>query len=474
MSSYGSPESGKSEGLALTFILDFPSVAAGPSAPSLGINITSSSQETNSKEAPATGQVAGSDVKSPSELAPDPQQGVALRNSHSPSIPLRSSSNPSLQPLSTAPIAGQSADASQIQQPESKGSTKAGSRSGSTASSGRLRKAKKTPPNPSAEKDNLETVEGLPPQPKHRKKVPKFLAFLNCCSAAENANSGDQPIPAKKAGSLQEMHDTQATTVVNPNVSAADSSVVETKEAVEDNMGGPLYTEHTLAAKPVTLDQPPKDSVPTEKIVLQSNEDPVSEKEEQLGVADQSHSLARPTDSLQGQDSSHNSAQQTLPEFPVVETVEIANPRLPDDGTADHDITMNDKTSEPETNDADVTMVDAPSPSPQVEEQSVTLMSHEGSQPQISLPPPPPRAGPDRILPGIGRSPSNAVVPNEKQQWLLPPVQPQFKGKKCLVLDLDETLVHSSFKVGVLDFSAIPALIFLDTSPGRLYNPCRN
>ena len=35
----------------------------------------------------------------------------------------------------------------------------------------------------------------------------------------------------------------------------------------------------------------------------------------------------------------------------------------------------------------------------------------------------------------------------QKQQWLLPPITPRFQGKKCLVLDLDETLVHSSFKV---------------------------
>jgi RNA polymerase II subunit A small phosphatase-like protein len=36
----------------------------------------------------------------------------------------------------------------------------------------------------------------------------------------------------------------------------------------------------------------------------------------------------------------------------------------------------------------------------------------------------------------------------ERQQWLLPPLRPEFEGRKCLVLDLDETLVHSSFKVG--------------------------
>lgn len=31
--------------------------------------------------------------------------------------------------------------------------------------------------------------------------------------------------------------------------------------------------------------------------------------------------------------------------------------------------------------------------------------------------------------------------------WLLPPLDLSLQGKKCLVLDLDETLVHSSFKV---------------------------
>lgn len=30
--------------------------------------------------------------------------------------------------------------------------------------------------------------------------------------------------------------------------------------------------------------------------------------------------------------------------------------------------------------------------------------------------------------------------------WLLNPIAPELRGKKCLVLDLDETLVHSSFK----------------------------
>jgi RNA polymerase II subunit A small phosphatase-like protein len=63
----------------------------------------------------------------------------------------------------------------------------------------------------------------------------------------------------------------------------------------------------------------------------------------------------------------------------------------------------------------------------------------EVAKPVLPPPPPVPQA-----------APSQEAVPetsDAKQQWLLPPIAPRFKGKKCLVLDLDETLVHSSFKV---------------------------
>jgi RNA polymerase II subunit A small phosphatase-like protein len=64
--------------------------------------------------------------------------------------------------------------------------------------------------------------------------------------------------------------------------------------------------------------------------------------------------------------------------------------------------------------------------------------SDEIAKPVLPPPPPVPQPGPSE-------EPGNAV--EQKQQWLLPPIAPRFQGKKCLVLDLDETLVHSSFKV---------------------------
>lgn len=79
---------------------------------------------------------------------------------------------------------------------------------------------------------------------------------------------------------------------------------------------------------------------------------------------------------------------------------------------------------------------------------------------QIALPPQSPAEKGDTESAGgdegedEGQSHDGAFVQEplgkERQQWLLPPLRPEFENKKCLVLDLDETLVHSSFKVGGL------------------------
>lgn len=50
--------------------------------------------------------------------------------------------------------------------------------------------------------------------------------------------------------------------------------------------------------------------------------------------------------------------------------------------------------------------------------------------------------------------PTQMVTFGENNSWLLPPLSSNLRGRKCLVLDLDETLVHSSFKVRAMSFQA--------------------
>ncbi|EGS19066.1 uncharacterized protein CTHT_0056880 [Thermochaetoides thermophila DSM 1495] len=59
------------------------------------------------------------------------------------------------------------------------------------------------------------------------------------------------------------------------------------------------------------------------------------------------------------------------------------------------------------------------------------------------IPPPPPG-------PPVPNPPTSDLIESPAEQprkYLLPPQAPELKGRKCLVLDLDETLVHSSFKM---------------------------
>lgn len=62
------------------------------------------------------------------------------------------------------------------------------------------------------------------------------------------------------------------------------------------------------------------------------------------------------------------------------------------------------------------------------------------------LPPPPgPPPASDANYPSAATS--MVSTPEGTSKWLLPATRPEHKGRKCLVLDLDETLVHSSFKI---------------------------
>jgi RNA polymerase II subunit A small phosphatase-like protein len=103
-------------------------------------------------------------------------------------------------------------------------------------------------------------------------------------------------------------------------------------------------------------------------------------------------------------------------------------------------------TQDQKDGEGDVRMEDPePLPPTEKEESTVPVPRKDENTTKSLLPPPPPGPGPGPSEEATAPEPAE-----QKQQWLLPPIAPRFKGKKCLVLDLDETLVHSSFKVRLL------------------------
>lgn len=101
----------------------------------------------------------------------------------------------------------------------------------------------------------------------------------------------------------------------------------------------------------------------------------------------------------------------------------------------------NEEVREIEEVEDDVEMRDVP-----VEEETPEAQTEVAQQEahDTAMPPPPP--GPSPLVTSALVLTEGPSAP-EPQKWLLPPIAPEHKGRKCLVLDLDETLVHSSFKV---------------------------
>ncbi|KAI8384481.1 HAD-like domain-containing protein [Radiomyces spectabilis] len=68
----------------------------------------------------------------------------------------------------------------------------------------------------------------------------------------------------------------------------------------------------------------------------------------------------------------------------------------------------------------------------------------------IAIPPTLPSSSPETTTP---------ILESSQDLWLLKPIAPQDHGRKCLVLDLDETLVHSSFKTATHADFVVPVEI---------------
>lgn len=280
---------------------------------------------------------------------------------------------------------------------ESKTSILGRRRNGSATSS----KMSITPPSPSAG-PNTNPASSNTTATRPTKTKGGFLSFLNCCGVPDNAHTIDET-PANKP------------TKVGPGVPAKaimlENSVVQAqaeKYAVKSESEQKDETRHSPSDGAITPSEPNGEL---------SQPGPDAAREQPL-----------PELPKEGESSSGPAKPPVIVEGPTRSESKRVPPTQPssqDQKDGEGDDRMGDS---------------APLPPAEKEEDTVSVPRKDETATKIILPPPPPAPGPSAET----AAPEAA---EQKQQWLLPPIAPRFKGKKCLVLDLDETLVHSSFKV---------------------------
>jgi RNA polymerase II subunit A small phosphatase-like protein len=389
-------------------------VTNAPHPPSSSTQATSTAANTATTDESETPVLSGSqnekDFLRVTEVTPEiPKKNRGLLH-----VPSRSSSQ-NIQPSPTSTgLSGATAsdprDSLGGRSKESKGSFLGRRRNGSATSS----KMSITPPGPTAgPTGNTNPATANSTTLKRPKK--SFLSFL-CCGVPDHGNTLDANETATPANKVTKIPGGRPTTASRP----------------ENNEAG---QQGSAVAQPET-----------EKDALRQDE---AEKERKDVMATDPGNVQSGTTLSSGANGDVNrpsgdARDQPLPELPKAESstaqqgrsnqsVVVQSPSRPDSTGAVTQGSQDQKDGE-----GDVRMED-PEPLPNENEETPAPVSWK-DETSNKVPPIPPVPQPE---------PREEVVAPEpaEQKWLLPPIAPRFQGKKCLVLDLDETLVHSSFKV---------------------------
>ena len=274
------------------------------------------------------------------------------------------------------------------------------------------------------------TTEGRPHK-SHGGGISKiFSVFLNCCRAPDSAHgvsddesprrsrkpqsvSGRKSTPVEPAGQKNSLKDSGIET-------ASKDVVIDEKKGEQSTVVAPPAPVIVVAHAPVDTREHAK---PSGKQVVEVSTDRSLLKDDIPLVTTQTSETkvhAEPPLVM---------AQREIEEIRPATSSPV--PQLP----AKEDVVMTD--AEPEQPQVKPQVVPVPQPPVVVEEEAVVVRAEPKPVVEDA-----PLADDDTHDGEIVESP-----PAEQKQWLLPILKPEFQGKKCLVLDLDETLVHSSFKV---------------------------
>ncbi|KAF3399723.1 Phosphatase PSR1 [Talaromyces pinophilus] len=229
------------------------------------------------------------------------------------------------------------------------------------------------------------------------KSQSRFFSILNCCSSSVSDNENDGPaLPAKKAEPRQPLSLRQP--VEKPVSTGTESTPTESKEQE------PLdeKTGDYAGSQPVEETAAPSTAILTQPATLPSSSEPTQEASASRQEPTYQHGIV--PDMVPSSDSKKDENEDVIEEEPEDQAVEEL-----------HDLSM-----------------------PEAPIIAETEEEHKTETHEVVVAQPP---APDVVLPGP------PPTPGKQSAWLLPPPLPHLRGRKCLVLDLDETLVHSSFKV---------------------------
>ncbi|KAF2156929.1 NIF-domain-containing protein [Myriangium duriaei CBS 260.36] len=280
---------------------------------------------------------------------------------------------------------------------------------GSTASS----RASQNAVRPSMDKTRDQKMEAHnnDQQPRAKKKG-GFLSFLNCCAPpddSEDINMQDNPQPARPASQPQ----SQATKSSQNNASTPAKVAAPEADTHKstDEAGNP----------PTFIDTPT------------SPHDPSNSQNAPQTRSASSNQAGNLTVDTAATDASAAGAPDVTVSGPTPTATEAA--------------VIADRTPEQQARDTDIEMTDV-GPSVPLSSNDVPTTTDQPSNnsSRVDLPPPPPLEERQAAVIPVPQESSRNSSPAARK-WLLPPVRSEHKGRKCLILDLDETLVHSSFKI---------------------------
>jgi RNA polymerase II subunit A small phosphatase-like protein len=292
-------------------------------------------------------------------------------------------------------------------------------------------------------------------QPKAKKKGGLF-SFLNCCGASEDSHdpdSRDTAHPVKQAGRIQPTRSQQpgqSTSSPQQNASATENSAEASKEVIDEKSAqpslanGPGSEMKTVEAEKQALsDGAVEQSAADQSVTALAREDPEKRRtsDHTTGaiqpIITSGPSLLVPGDSSTGPPITLQAPTPVVSNIEPPPEIDPTSDRTSQQIERDEDIEMNDKVP--------MTEEEAKEIGKDVARQNESSQSY--ATPTTLPPPPPLQTQNAHDGASLSRDESSVSLQDPNQRWLLPPMRPEHKGRKCLVLDLDETLVHSSFKV---------------------------